>query len=283
MKLSTFSNELYNLYGAVTRARGPFLYTKKGIRITDLYQENGRAILGWDAGNAFTYLKNVLSRGQTGSFICEDISKVAKAVSELLASDRQIFYFSNKMDALKAGLDISQINTSIYKPWNNANQIWSDIDTVVIEPPLPWTNTIYILAVNLSAPKPVSIATPAVVAIPTPSNNIGLPGIETPQNAITIPYALEAAIARSIYNLIEAIQTRQEKDWFIYDTVLTKYFKRTGPYLQPIVPKNKYDDFVLHCLNLGIAINPNYNENSIVPFGADKGVFTKLKNSPFNY
>lgn len=263
MKLSTFSNELYNLYGSVTRARGPFLYTKKGIRITDLYQENGRAILGWDAGNAFTYFKNILSRGQTGSFICEDVSRVTKAVSELLASNRQIFYFSNKMDALKAGLEISQDNTSIYKPWNNVNQVWSDIDTVIIEPPLPWTNTIFILAVNLSA--------------------IDNKTIETPQNAIIIPYALEAAIARSIYNLIEAIQTRQEKDWFIYDSVLTKYFKRTGPYLQPIVPENKYDDFVLHCLNLGITINPNYNENSIIPFGADKGVFTKLKNSPFNY
>lgn len=263
MKLSTFSNELFNLYGPVTRARGCFLYTKKGIRITDLFQEDGRAILGWDAGNAFTHFKNILSRGLTGSFTCQEVNRVEKSVSELLASNRKIFYFSNKMDALKAGLSFSKENTSIYKPWNNANQIWSDIDTVIIEPPLPWTNTLFILAIR------------------TPDSETA--SIEPPQNAISIPYALEAAIARSIYNLIEAIQVRQEKDWFIYDTVLTKYFKRTGPYLFPIIPKEKYDDFVLHCLKLGIAINPDFEKASIVPFGADKGVFTKLKNSPFNY
>ena len=32
-----------------------------------------------------------------------------------------------------------------------------------------------------------------------------------------------------------------------------------------------------------IVFNPDYREYSIVPFGADKGVFTKLKNSPFIY
>lgn len=283
MTINEFSIELYNLYGSVTRARNCFLYTKKGVRITDLFQENGRAILGWEGGNAFTHLKNTLSRGLTGSFICEDVSRVAKAVSELLNSDRQIFYFSNKMDAVKASVSISQSNSCIYKPWNPNIPSWSEIDTVIIEPPLPWTNTVYILAVNLKAPKPISIATPGGVAIPSPFANAGLAGIETPESAISIPYALEVAIARSIYNLLNAINTRQEKDWFIYDSVLTKYFTRTGPYLTPKVPKNKYDDFVRHCLKLGIAINPHYNENSIVPFGADKGVFTKLKNSPFNY
>ena len=52
--------ELYNRYGAVTRARGCFLYTKKGVRLTDLYQEGGRAILGWEGGNAFTHLKKYI-------------------------------------------------------------------------------------------------------------------------------------------------------------------------------------------------------------------------------
>ena len=84
MNKSELYNELYNRYGAVRRARGCFLYTKKGTRVTDLYQEGGRAILGWEGGNAFTMFKNVLSRGQTGSFICEDspFSRLQKAVSD---------------------------------------------------------------------------------------------------------------------------------------------------------------------------------------------------------
>ena len=92
---------------------------------------------------------------------------------------------------------------------------------------------------------------------------------------------MEAAVTRSIYNLISAIQTRQEKDWFIYDNIINKYWERKGPYLFPKIAMDKYRDFLLHCLDLGIVISPSYENPSIVPFGADKGVFSVLKNNPF--
>lgn len=261
MNKEVFFQELYKLYGPVTRARNCFLYTKKGVRITDMYQENGRAIIGWEGGNAFTHFKNVLSRGQVGSFICEDHSRLTKAVSTLLASDRTLLFFSTKMDALKAGLQLAPQNTAMYMPWAPEATEWSKRDAVVIVPPLPWTESAYILAV---------------------ASNIKTEGLQF-ANRITLPFALQTGFARAIYNLIEALQLRQEKDWFIYDTVLTKYWERKGPYLFSKIPPEKYDDFVIHCLKLGIAINPDCNEKSIVPFGADKGVFTKLKNQPFAY
>ena len=123
MNKSELFTELYKRYGAVTRARGPFFYTKKGVRVTDLYQEAGRAILGWEGGSAFTMFKNVLSRGQTGSFICEDCPepRLQKAVSELLASDRTIFCFSSHKDAFDAGLSLFPDETSVYRPWNSIN------------------------------------------------------------------------------------------------------------------------------------------------------------------
>lgn len=260
MNKTDFFKKLYELYGPVTRARNTFLYTKKGVRLTDCYQENGRAILGWEGGSAFTHFKNVLSRGQTGSFITEDHSRLKKAVSELLASPRNIFFFSGKMDALKAGLSLAPEKTASYHPWSPNQTKWDTVDAVVIAPPLPWTDCVYILAVkeNISAGEKFS-------------------------GQIDLPFALQTGITRAIYNLIQALQEREEKDWFIYDTVLTKYFERKGPYLYAKVPEEKYDDFLLHCLNLGLIFNPEYKEASIVPFGADKGVFTKLKNSPFNY
>jgi hypothetical protein len=94
---------------------------------------------------------------------------------------------------------------------------------------------------------------------------------------------MEVVYTRSIYNLIKALQERQETDWFIYDTVLTKYWKREGPYLFPKVPRDNYKDFALHCLDCGILISPEYNQPSIVPFGAGRGGFANLKNSPFEY
>ena len=60
MNKSELFKELYNRFGAVRRARGCFLYTAKSHRVTDLYQEGGRAILGWEGGSAFTLMKNII-------------------------------------------------------------------------------------------------------------------------------------------------------------------------------------------------------------------------------
>ena len=266
MTKSDFYNELYKLYGPVTRARNCFLYTKKGVRVTDLFQENGRAILGWEGGSAFTYFKNILSRGQTGSFITEDQnhpSRLERAISELTESQRKVFAFSDKMSALKAGLSISSDSTSFYKPWAEEQNI-SQADCAIIIPPLPWTDTLYLLAVK-SEKLPESLVKPHL------------------PSSIDLPFALESAITRAIYNLIAALKEREEKDFFIYDPVLTKYWERRGPYLYPKIPAEKYDAFVIHCLKLGLAINPDHNAPSLVPFGADRGVFTSLKKTPFEY
>lgn len=273
MKVKDFSEKLYKLYGPVTRARGCFLYTKKGVRITDLYQENGRAILGWDGGSSFTHLKNVLSRGQVGSFICEDYSKLNKSINILFNSERKLFFFSDKISAIKAAIDFSPNSTILFKPWSIEKEKISSIESIIYEPTLPWTDTIFILAVKLQNYTQKSIL----------NEKLNEKLIFYKDLSINIPYALQVAITRGTYNLIEAEKNRKEKDWFIYDTIITKYWQRNGPYLQPKIPKEKYEDFVIHCLKLGLAINPDYNECSIIPFGADKGVFTSLKNSPFIY
>ena len=259
------NNELYTLiyskYGIVTRARGCFLYTKKGVRLTDLYLENGRAILGWDTKNAGTFLKNQLNKGLTGGFICEDQKhlRLKKSVEQLLESARGVAFYPDKSVALKAALTISPESTAVYRPWNPGNSNWAETDCVIINPPLSWGDSICILAVKE----------------PLIKEDCPL------QDALTVPFALETAVTRAIYNLVAALDERTEKDWFVYDPVLTKYWERKGPYLFPKISENEYDDFVRHCLDSGLIINPNYNEPSVVPYGADTGVFSQLKKAPF--
>ena len=268
MNKSELFTELYNRYGAVKRARGCFLYTSKGVRVTDLYQEDGRAILGWEGGNAFTMMKNTLSRGQTGSFICEERPslKLQKAVSELFASERTIFCFHSQKEAFETALSIFPDGTNFFRPWNSQNENikLSEIPALIFTPPLPWCETIYILALDTNKIK----ANPDLLLLI--------------RGKTDIPFALEVAYTRSIYNLIKALQEREEKNWFIYDSVLSKYWHREGPYLFPKISEERYNDFILYCLDCGLLINPQFTYPSIVPFGADKGVFTKLKNSPFN-
>ena len=134
MKAEEFYSEIKKRYGIVTRARGPFLYTQKNVRLTDLFQEGGRAILGWDA-SAYTVFKNVLSKGLSGSFDTVHRARLQKAVSELLKSERKVFLFSHKKAAMEAALSLDPQSSSVYKPFSGAD--YSSIKNVIIAPPLP--------------------------------------------------------------------------------------------------------------------------------------------------
>lgn len=266
--LPEFSGEIYKRYGSIRRARGCFLYTEKNVRLTDLYQENGRAILGWGAGSASTHLKNVLNRGITGTYITGFDYRLEKSVSALLGSERDVFVFSDKSRALSEALAISRDSTSVWRPWQcaradegTAAPPVSSVDCVVFEPPFPWGQNIFLLAVLKSL---CVVARPAGIKLPAP---------------------LSAAVTRSVYDLISALQARSEKDWFLWDTVLTRYWERRGPYLYPrkdALDEDSYAGFVLHCLDLGIVVSPVYQSPSIVPFGADRGVLACLKKNPFS-
>lgn len=255
-------------YGTIKRARGCFLYTEKRVRLTDLYQENGRAILGWGARGTFTVLKNVLDRGITGCFLTDFSAKnikyksqLSRAVSTLFASDRTAFVFSSKSDALKAALAISKESTSVFKPWISADIKWNEIGCVIFAPTLPWTDNIFVLAAK---------------------SEFVLEDLSFDFESELSPPVC-AAVTRSVYDLIKALQEREEKNWFIYDKILIKYWTRKGPYLFPKIPEEKYQDFVSHCLTCELVISPDFHEPSIVPFGADLGVFRKLEKNPFAF
>lgn len=257
------ASEIFSRFGSVKRAKKCFLYTAKGIRLVDMFQENGRAILGWEGGSAFTMLKNALSRGIAGSFETDFPYRTKKAVQALFSSEREIFIYYSKEEALKASLAISPAGTNFFRPWNSAEISWSEIDSIVFAPPLPWAEPLFFVA-----------AKPACVKAAFERGAVFAAGKK-------LPAPLHAAVARSIYNLISALQERSEKDWFVYDKILLKYWERKGPYLFPKIPEKNYNDFVIHCLKCGLVVNPDFSSPSIVPFGADAGVFTKLKNNPF--
>ena len=100
-------NEINKKFGAVTRARECYLYTKKGQRLLDLWQLGGRAILGWGNSKPQTIFKNVLNRGISGFFHTEFDESVQKSVSSLLESPRICLFYNSKTEALKTALTFS--------------------------------------------------------------------------------------------------------------------------------------------------------------------------------
>jgi len=263
-------------YGTIKRARDCYLYTAKNVRLIDMYQQSGRAILGWGKGSSITVFKNVLERKITGSFdtdfspkINSEKSQLSKAVSELLGEiitqenlGRKVFVFNSAFDSENSVEFVKKefnIDAKLYQPWNQENIDWREIPAVIVEPPFAWDDRTFILALK---------------------DEIEL--IEK-SDVYRIPAPLCAAFTRSIYDLIKEIPNRIEKDWFIYDPIVTKYWTRKGPYLYPKVPQEKYQDFVLHCLDCELVISPDFEKSSIIPFGADFGNFSKLKKNPFEF
>ena len=264
MELEVFTSEISKRFGNVKRARGCFLYTEKGVRLTDLFQEGGRAILGWGGNSAFTVLKNVLSRGLTGSFPTVFDLQLKKAVSELLDSRRSVSVFFDREKAVSAAEKIAG-KPLWWKPWIQDGIAWNSEAAVLIEPPLAWAQNLYILATLLPDDCKTSAENESIV------------------QSCMIPAVLASAAARSIYNMIAALQARGGKDWYIFDPEIKKYWTRSGPYLYPKVPEKVYDRFVLHCLDCAVAVSPCFEIPSIVPFGAERGVFGKLKAKPFEF
>lgn len=256
--------EIMRRFGTVQRARGCFLYTKSGIRLTDLYREGGRAILGWHTGAAFTHFKNIMNRGATGSFITDARMRLVKSLCALLNSERRVYVVYGKENAIGTAAKLSQSGVDFWRAWNPAESDWSAKDAVIVAPPLAWAEDIFFVCIKL------------------PNEERQEPfDFSDRLKGRNLPSPLCAAITRAIYDLIAKVQVMSEKDWFIYDKILIRYWERKGPYLFPKIPEGEYENFILHCLDSEIVISPDYNTPSIVPFSADAGVFGKLKNNPF--
>ena len=147
MNKDILADEIYNRYGAITRARGCFLYTKKTVRLTDMFREGGAAILGWGGGSAFTMLKNTLNRGITGTFRTEFHPQLIRAVSLLLDNQKntRTLRVFRSLSALRAecGEDVA-----VYTPFDPDNTDYSTKDAVAVVPPLPWVSPSYALLVG---------------------------------------------------------------------------------------------------------------------------------------
>lgn len=285
MKIDALSNLIIQKYGVIKRARGAFLYTAgnktspDGVRLADLYLAGGKAILGWHQGASYTAFKNAFNRGAIGNYGTKCCKEIEMAVNSLFAHSaltlkekktRRVYVFTDKAKAFKTAYTLSKDSTMFWRPWGGD---WSgatekerqemensmDADCIIFVPPFPWGAPIYLLAAKS-----------------------GLDLIGTAEGD-DIPSPLAAAVSRSIYTLKAQLPLRSEKDWFAHDKVLSRWWRRRGPYLyikQEAVSKEGYDGFVIKCLDCAVLISPDYNTPSIITPDLDGGVFKKLRALP---
>lgn len=288
------NDELIKRYGAVVRARGPYLYTQKGVRLTDLYLDAGRAVLGrgCSGSNAFRVLKNTLERGETGSFPSAYNTRFQKAVLSLIPGYDYAARFSTEDSLLRAaalyaserttgtkqdsigtqgtaGSSHTGLRVKLWRPWQTEVAASNDRDN-----PCETLGTeTRIVEGILALYPPLALQEAGLIAVFKAGNN------PFPLSDLCSG-ALLNAITRSIYDLQREIPMRGEKEWSRFDAVLSPYFERKGAYLIPKIEGAQYENFVNHCLDCRLLIPP-YPAPALVPVGVNEGDFSRLKQTPF--
>ena len=272
-------NEIKKRYGNVKRARGIYLYTEKSVRLTDCFLDGGRGILGHGGGKAKTAFKDCFERGANGFYDSGLLPAFEKSVKKLLPAEyTEIRLYSEKTAAMLGGTGVSldgaseKANPVLWRPWldfagkiteqstgypkiqvvYNTNEVFPAV--VKILPPFTYATDICVYAFSDKSYKNLA---------------------ELPQNDV-VPSPLLAAYTRSFYDLLNSFSLFTEKDFKANSKALEPFFTRNQCYLFPKIPKEKYKDFVLKCLEAGIVISPDYNEPSIIPWRANPGDIKKI-------
>ena len=309
-------DEIKKRYGNVKRARGIYLYTEKSVRLTDCFLDGGRAILGHGGGKAKTAFKDCFERGANGFYDSGLLPAFEKSVKQLLPSNfttirlytektaaplEGISYSlesaREKADAAleqtsisletsreKAGAALKQTNYSLESSQKKVEPVlwrpWLEISGKSTEQPTGYPKIQIVHNVEGDFPAIVKIVPPfpyatelCVYAFSTACGEEMLQNL--PKNDI-VPAPLLAAFTRGFYDLKIALGTYTENDFKANSKVFEPFFIRNQCYLFPKIPEEKYKDFVLKCLDIGIVISPDYNVPSIMPWRANPGDLKKI-------
>lgn len=291
-------DEIKKRYGNVKRARGIYLYTEKSVRLTDCFLDGGRAILGHGGGKAKTAFKDCFERGANGFYDSGLLPAFEKSVKQLLPSNfTTIRLYTEKTAAPlegtsfslesareKADAALEQTSFSLESSQKKAEPVlwrpWLEISGKSTEQPTGYPKIQIVHNVDGDFPAIVKIVPPfpyatelCVYAFSTACGEEMLQNL--PKNDI-VPAPLLAAFTRGFYDLKIALGTYTENDFKANSKVFEPFFIRNQCYLFPKIPEEKYKDFVLKCLDIGIVISPDYNVPSIMPWKANPGDLKKI-------
>lgn len=275
MTLQDFSAEIFARYGTVRRARGVYLYTAKGVRLTDCFLEGGAAILGWNSGKARTHFKDTFERGANGSFCGGLYGALETSVKHLLPAEYTCVRLVPSGMIAGSTSSVSD-NSQLWRPWldfcrtddrNKADHpvgkmIWPCVEqgrklpsVVRIVPPFPFAGA------------PVVLAFTEDYAMKNPD--------KVPEHAVC-PAPLVAALTRSFYELKQALCVYGHKDFTADSKTFSEWFERRECWLFPKIAREDYDRFVLEALDAGIIFSPDYDTPSIMPWRANAGDLKRL-------
>ena len=293
-------NEIKKRYGNVKRARGIYLYTEKGVRLTDCYLDGGRGILGHGGGKAKTAFKDCFERGANGFYDSGLLPAFEKSVKKLLPAEyTEIRLYSEKTAAMlgetsfsskssqkKASAVSEQTSCVLENTQKKTEPVlwrpWLDFAGKITEQPTGYPKIEVVYNVTGDFPAIVKIVPPFTyatdISVYAFSKVCGEEMLQNlPENDV-VPSPILAAYTRGFYDLLNSFSLFTENHFKANSKALEPFFTRNQCYLFPKIPETQYKDFVLKCLDAGIVISPDYNVPSIIPWRANPGDIKKISN-----
>jgi hypothetical protein len=153
-------------------------------------------------------------------------------------------------------------------------------DVIKLVPPFPWTTTLSVYAFRAASERTQTTGTKTGVtatgATPTQTQTADpATSREIPASDV-VPAPLLAAYARAFCDLKTALGTYGENDFKQFSAQLSPLFDRRACWLFPRIPRDRYDDFVLRCLDEKIVVSPDYDTPSVIPWRANKGDIKRI-------
>jgi hypothetical protein len=243
-------DDLLRLLPPIRRTRGNRLYAADGRRFLDLWLDDGRGILGDRDRYTRTYAANAADKGLIRPYPGLYDTRFVKAVKAAWPGFSTVKVFSSEERAKAAA---GTLPVAIARPFALLP------DTCGLAMP------------RLPCPRPYApwclIArdgTPAAAALALESGDL-------------VPAQSLYAAARGLASIESAVRDGYgEALWTRFDRRLGAWFERSGPYLSPKIPVERYEDFFRTALEGGALVSPRPDAPSIVPPDFDDGELVKL-------
>ena len=239
------NRELLRLVPGVLRARDFHLYLEGGKRLTDLWRQGGRALLGHKRPRVVNELKNAAERGLFSALPHPLEKRFLKALAGFFPG-RAFRLYLNEGSMYRA-LETAGVsgNVPLWRPF------LEKVTVTFFTPVLPWSPgpEVLVLEKSLDASFP--------------------PGD-------LIPPVLLAVAARALYDLAAVLKENKIPRYPKIEKALGPVWRRQGVYLTTDANGAQYTAMFKKFLEGGFLIPPSAEEPAILPFVMSQGEEAKL-------
>jgi hypothetical protein len=258
-------SDLLHLLPPIKRARAYYLYDFKGRRYLDLYQQNGRALLGHRPQGLTRVLKQVASKGLIADLPSIYLNRLHKLLKKLLAA----YQYFRVVSCMHRAVELA----SLYLNKNiDASMIRDPVDNDQIK----GEQTLSYWRPFCAPPKGAQVVLPvlplAVSGAPVIICFKQKPPADFPPSDIISPLLL-AVLIRSGYDLLQY----KKAEWYNEELLQTAAgWKQQGIYITVKCKPEAYEHVFQSFLEQGVVLSPFYPGPSILPREVSEGELKKM-------